>query len=66
MSKEEIAEHLKKAQELSNKDLVTYISSHGTLNDIDYYIEVMKQYYPQGKPNLIIRLGGINDGEDIQ
>ena len=66
MSKEEISEYLKKAKELNDKDLVTYISSHGTINDIDYYIEVMKQYYPEGIPDLIIRVGGINDGESIQ
>jgi hypothetical protein len=63
MSKEEISEYLKKAKELGNTDLVTYISRHGTLNDIDYHIEVMKQYYPDGRP-LIIRLGGINDGKE--
>ena len=67
LSKEQISEYLKKVHEKVDDELVTYMSNHGTLNDIDYYVEVMKRYYPNDTPDLIIQLGGdCNEQESIQ
>lgn len=47
MSKEEISEYLKKINSMKKEDLVTYLQNNGRINDIDYYVEVQKKYYPE-------------------
>ena len=61
MSKQEISDYLKLINKRKDK-LKTYVNKEGQINDIDYYIEVMGKYYPDSKPNLVIKLGGDTDG----
>ena len=53
MSKAEISEYIKKANKPKDNDLVAYVNHNGTINDIDYHVEVMKKYYPEGGPLVI-------------
>lgn len=62
MSKEMISEYIRKIHNREPDKLATYVKANGQLNDIDYYVEVMKKYYPEDKPNLVIYLGGKNNG----
>lgn len=58
MSKQEISEYIKLINSKKQDKLKTYVNKEGQINDIDYYIEVMGKYYPDSKPNLVIKLGG--------
>ena len=60
MSKQEISYYLEKVNSQKKGDLVSYVNNEGQLNDIDYYVEVMKKYYPDNRP-LKIKLGGLNN-----
>ena len=60
MSKQEISYYLEKVNSQKKGDLVSYVNNEGQLNDIDYYVEVMKKYYPDNRPLKII-LGGLNN-----
>ena len=63
MSKEQIQQYLDKAKYKNRDKLKTYLSKNGTLNDVDYYIEVMKRYYPNGdEPTSIEQHNQNNDG----
>jgi hypothetical protein len=55
MSKEQIQQYLDKAKNKNRDKLKTYLSKEGTLNDVDYYIEVMKRYYPEYDGPLVIK-----------
>ncbi len=63
MSKQEISYYLEKANSQKKGDLASYVNNEGQLNDIDYYIEVMKKYYPDNRPLKII-LGGLNNVQE--
>lgn len=60
MSKQEISYYLEKVNSQKKGDLVSYVNNEGQLNDIDYYVEVMKKYYPDNRPLKII-LGGLDN-----
>ena len=62
MSKEMISEYIRKIHNREPDKLASYVKVNGQLNDIDYYVEVMKKYYPEDKPNLVIYLGGKDNG----
>lgn len=62
MSKEMISEYIRKIHNREPDKLAAYVKVNGQLNDIDYYVEVMKKYYPEDKPNLVIYLGGKDNG----
>lgn len=63
MSKQEISYYLEKVNSQKKGDLVSYVNNEGQLNDIDYYVEVMKKYYPDNRPLKII-LGGLNNVQE--
>ena len=63
MSKQEISYYLEKVKRKKKGDLVSYVNNEGQLNDIDYYVEVMKKYYPDNRPLKII-LGGLNNVQE--
>ena len=55
MSKEQIQHYLDKAKYKNRDRLRAYLSKEGTLNDVDYYVEVMKRYYPKNDGPLVIK-----------
>ena len=61
MSKQEISYYLEKVNSQKQGELASIVNNEGTINDIDYYVEVMQKYYPDSKP-LVIKLGGLNSG----
>ena len=63
MNKQEISYYLEKVNSQKKGDLVSYVNNEGQLNDIDYYVEVMKKYYPDNRPLKII-LGGLNNVQE--
>ena len=63
MSKQEISYYLEKVNSQKKGDLVSYVNNEGQLNDIDYYVEAMKKYYPDNRPLKII-LGGLNNVQE--
>ncbi len=50
-----ISYYLEKAQEKRNEDLKVVLNSNGKINDVDYYVESMRKYYPKGP--LVVLLG---------
>lgn len=42
----DLAYYLDKIKNHKKEDLLEYVSKRGTVNDVDYYVEVMKKNYP--------------------
>ena len=49
--------YLDRINNKQNPELETVINREGKLNNIEYFIEVKKEYYPKPKGMLIIKLG---------
>ena len=63
MSKQEISYYLEKVNSQRQGELTEYVNNEGQINDIDYYVEVMKKYYPDKRPLKII-LGGLSNVQE--
>ena len=63
MSKQEISYYLEKVNSQRQGELTEYVNNEGQINDIDYYVEVMKKYYSDNRPLKII-LGGLDNVQE--
>ena len=46
MDKAKIEEYLEIANDKGRSQLSNVVNAEGSINDIDYYVEVIKRYYP--------------------
>lgn len=50
MSKEfDLSHYISKIENHNKKDILEYVNSKGTVNDVNYYVETMKKTYPDYK-----------------
>ena len=42
----DLSHYLEKIKNHKKEELFNYVSNNGTVNDVDYYVEVMKKEYP--------------------
>lgn len=42
----DLSHYLSKIENHNKKDILEFVKSKGTVNDVDYYIECMKKEYP--------------------
>ncbi len=50
-----LREYLSRVNSKNEKELETIISSKGELNDVDYYIEIMKEKTPNKMLKVILK-----------
>ena len=43
----DLSYYLDKIKNNQKNDILEYVKSNGTVNDVDYYVEVMKKNYPE-------------------